>query len=149
MMEFFRDLFYGLFLGSWVICILMTFLFVVAILLILLLVVELVHAAKSGRNVDRFFEQNETKTGRVVAYSCEVREAHTHMLPMRIGLAVAPIPIRHDESATFYVEIECENGNKRFIAKYRIPAEDYKEFAEGSEVMIPATWERWEFEVLD
>lgn len=69
----------------------------------------------------------------------------THVVDQ--GIVMGYSQPRHQSNHGF-IELQCDDGKIRWIAKYKIPMSDYGKFSIGQEAPLSANWTCWGYTLL-
>lgn len=91
--------------------------------------------------ISRFFNVHKVETGKVVKY--EIIEGSAHSIISRLipGTPTVFVPRFYHTPDGYSITLECCREDEHFQARYRIPADDYKEHKAGETIQIEDDWE--------
>ena len=91
--------------------------------------------------ISRFFDVYKMETGKVVKYEIIEGSAHSIISPLIPGTPTVFVPRFYHTPDGYSITLECCREDEHFQARYRIPAEDYKEHKAGETIQIEDDWE--------
>lgn len=91
--------------------------------------------------ISHFFNVHEVETGKVIKYEIFKGSSYSIISPLVPSASTVFVPHFHHTPDEYSVLLECCHANKRFQARYSIPADDYKEHRAGETIQIEDSWE--------